>query len=542
MDEYDDYNLKDGTPDSESVTENVYEDNAENAYSANEEVQGSGVGPEPTNHGTQSYSYGGQYYFGMREKMPYEPESEASNHPGKIKKSHSGLKTVVALLVIVAMLAGLTAGGVYYKNNYLDKNNSTETASVSGGSTAKKSSSGDAKLTISDDNSSSSGTVTVAPSKTSDDYTVKDIATNCLPCIVAITNKGVSEVQTLWGTYTQDSTSAGSGVIVALTDDELLILTNYHVVHGYETLTVVFSYDEDSENPEAVTAQLKGYDADLDLAVIAIDADDLTDEIKENISIAVIGDSDALNLGEQVVAIGNALGYGQSVTTGIVSALDRPVTIENAEGNTTSNNYIQTDAAINPGNSGGGLFNMKGELVGINSAKVAISTVEGMGYAFPISAVYDEITNMMNAETKVALSEDEQGYICITGQTINSDTAQMYNVPEGVYVNSVYEGLAADKAGLKEGDIIYKINDTTIANMDALKKELSYHAAGETVTVYYVRYSNSSRTYEEKSVSLTLSSYEDFEKLSTQSDKNNNSSNNGGSSNQDDFWDYYFGQ
>ena len=462
---------------------------------------------------------------------------EVKTEPAKIKKRHSGLKTFFALVVIATLVTGLVYGGFYFKDHYGQDSKETTTAKVT--STSSKSTS-DASLTMGDETTSkNSGTVTAAATETSsEDMTVEEIAANCLSSVVAITNVGVSEVQTMWGTYTQDSESAGSGVIIAQTEDELLILTNYHVVEGYETLTVVFSYDEDSEDPEAVEAQLKGCDASLDLAVIAIDTDDLTDEILENITIAVIGDSDSLVFGEQVVAIGNALGYGQSVTTGIVSALNRTLEIQASDGTVLSNQYIQTDAAINPGNSGGGLFNMNGELVGINSAKVSDSSVEGMGYAIPITDVLEEIKEMMNEETKVALSEDEQGYLCLTGETIDSETASMYNVPQGVYVASVYEGLAADNAGLKEGDIIYEINGVTVSTMDALKKQLTYLEAGSEVTISYVRYSNSSKSYKEESVTVTLSSYDDFEELSEKEKSSNESSSNG---NSNDFWDFYYG-
>ncbi|MDE7029824.1 MAG: trypsin-like peptidase domain-containing protein, partial [Lachnospiraceae bacterium] len=216
---------------------------------------------------------------------------------------------------------------------------------------------------------------------------VTAIAQSCLPSVVSITNKGITEVRTMFGTYQQDTQSSGSGIIIGENDSELLIVTNYHVVSGSSELSVVFSYDEDSDDPSLVSARVKGYEADKDLAVIAVSLDDITDEMRSKIKIATIGDSSNLVLGQEVVAIGNALGYGQSVTTGIISALGRDVTVSDESGGTITNKLIQTDAAINPGNSGGALLNMNGELIGINSVKVASSSVEGMGYAIPISDV-----------------------------------------------------------------------------------------------------------------------------------------------------------
>jgi len=229
---------------------------------------------------------------------------------------------------------------------------------------------------------------------------VTAIANNCLPSVVSITNRGVTEVRTMFGTYQQDAESSGSGIIIGENETELLIVTNYHVVSGSSELSVVFSYDEDSDDPSLVSARVKGYEADKDLAVIAVSLDDITDEMRSKIKIATIGDSSNMVLGQEVVAIGNALGYGQSVTTGIISALGRNVTVSDDNGGSITNKLIQTDAAINPGNSGGALLNMNGELIGINSVKVSSSSVEGMGYAIPISDVQSIIEELMLKETR----------------------------------------------------------------------------------------------------------------------------------------------
>ena len=239
------------------------------------------------------------------------------------------------------------------------------------------------------------------------------IANNCLPSVVSITNRGVTEVRTMFGTYQQDAESSGSGIIIGENETELLIVTNYHVVSGSNELSVVFSYDEDSDDPSLVSARVKGYEADKDLAVIAVSLDDITDEMRSKIKIATIGDSSNLVLGQEVVAIGNALGYGQSVTTGIISALGRNVTVSDENGGSITNKLIQTDAAINPGNSGGALLNMNGELIGINSVKVSSSSVEGMGYAIPISDVQSIIEELMLKETRDVVAEEKQGYLGI---------------------------------------------------------------------------------------------------------------------------------
>lgn len=343
--------------------------------------------------------------------------------------------------------------------------------------------------------------LTTASEKTMD---VAEIVQKCLPSVVAITNKGETEIRSMWGNFKQESQSSGSGVIIGQTDTELLILTNYHVVEDSEQLSVVFSWEEDQENVDErniITAQIKDYDSARDIAVIAIAMDSLEQVTVEHITVASIGNSDDLMLGQQVVAIGNALGYGQSVTTGIVSAMNRTVEAGSQIG--SANKYIQTDAAINPGNSGGALFNMNGELIGINSAKIATSTVEGMGYAIPISTIMENVENMMNSETKTALPEEERGVLGISVIDVTSDINQSYGMPIGVYISDTAKGAGADKAGLKKGDIITAVNGKTVSDTAALKNYLSYYAAGETVTVTIQRQSDDG--YAAKDVEVVLS-------------------------------------
>ena len=319
---------------------------------------------------------------------------------------------------------------------------------------------------------------------------VSDVVENVMPSIVSITNMSVQEVQNFFGGYQQQkSESCGSGIIIQQTDSELLILTNNHVVEDNDTLTVTFNDDE------SVEALIKGTDSDRDLAVVAVKLDDIKEETMKVIKTAELGDSKNLTVGEPVIAIGNALGYGQSVTTGVVSALNREM--EDFDGT-----YIQTDAAINPGNSGGALLNANGEVIGINSAKIASDQVEGMGYAIPISDVTDIINDLMNQTTKSKVDPDKQGYIGIKGVDVDGDMAKTYNMPEGVYISEVMQGGGAEKAGLEQGDIITKIDGSSVSGMDELKSKLEYYAAGEAIKVTIQR--PDGNEYVEKEVELTL--------------------------------------
>ena len=332
---------------------------------------------------------------------------------------------------------------------------------------------------------------------------VADVAEDVMPSIVSITNKSVQEVQDWFSrqTYQMESESAGSGIIIGENDTELLICTNNHVVEDSDTLTVTFIDDESYE------AQVKGTDKENDLAVVAVKLDDISDDTRSKIKIAKYGDSDSLRVGDQVVAIGNALGYGQSVTTGIVSALNRDITASedgSEDSATTYQDLIQTDAAINPGNSGGALLNMNGEVIGINSAKASESGVEGMGYAIPISKAMPILENLMSKQTRSKVDEDKIGYLGINGQGVSDQAVQLYNVPAGVYVTKVQSGSPADKAGLREGDIITKFDGTEVSDMSDLQERLQYYSAGETVELTIQ--TNKDGAYAEKTLEITLGS------------------------------------
>ena len=341
---------------------------------------------------------------------------------------------------------------------------------------------------------------------------VSEIASEALPSIVSITTKSVQEVQNYFGMYgmygyapqqqEQEVEGSGSGIIVGKNDDELLIATNYHVVEGADTLSVAFT------DGNAVEASVKGFDEERDLAVVSVSLDDVEDDTMDAISIANIGSSDDLKVGEQVIAIGNALGYGQSVTTGIVSAKNRRMYSDNntvTDGSDDSSdgvNLIQTDAAINPGNSGGALLNMEGEVVGINSAKLASTEVEGMGYAIAISDVTDILQNLMNETSRDKLDDSEHGVLGIKGSSVSSEAVQMYGIPAGVFVKKVTEGGAADKAGLKANSVITEFNGKTVSSIDQLIEYLSYYEPDEEVELtVQVPHGTS---YKEETVKVTL--------------------------------------
>ena len=341
---------------------------------------------------------------------------------------------------------------------------------------------------------------------------VSEIASEALPSIVSITTKSVQEVQNYFGMYgmygyapqqqEQEVEGSGSGIIVGKNDDELLIATNYHVVEGADTLSVAFT------DGNAVEASVKGFDEERDLAVVSVSLDDVKDDTMDAISIAKIGSSDDLKVGEQVVAIGNALGYGQSVTTGIVSAKNRRMDSDNntvTDGSDDSSdgvNLIQTDAAINPGNSGGALLNMEGEVVGINSAKLASTEVEGMGYAIAISDVTDILQNLMNETSRDKLDDSEHGVLGIKGSSVSSEAVQMYGIPAGVFVKEVTEGGAADKAGLKANSVITEFNGKTVSSINQLIEYLSYYEPDEEVELtVQVPHGTS---YKEETVKVTL--------------------------------------
>ena len=411
----------------------------------------------------------------------YKPEPDDMNgmneETPKPKKNRKVPKPVK--LVCAGVAFGLVASVTFQTGNYVGTKVFGTT--TTNGKTAKTAQTVDgAKLTTS---SSSTGTSDIA-----------SIAKNAMPSIVSITNMSVQEVQSFFGgTQQQESTSVGSGIIIGQTDSELLILTNNHVVEGNEKLTVSFV------DNESVEANVKGTDSTKDLAVVAVKISDVKDSTMDEIAVATMGDSSKLEVGEQVVAIGNALGYGQSVTSGIVSATER--TLDGYEGGT----LIQTDAAINPGNSGGALLNSNGEVIGINTAKVATDSVEGMGYAIPISDASDTIQNLMNQETKTKVSEAEQGYLGIQGVDVSDESAKMYNMPTGVYISDVVKNGGAQQAGLTRGSVITGLEGTTISDMNSLKEQLQYYRVGDKVKVT-VQVPGNNGEYTEKTVEVTLGS------------------------------------
>ena len=416
----------------------------------------------------------------------YRPDSDenrgADNQQGfgagpqkdpKTSKPKKGYMKKVALVVGAAVLFGAVGGVTMQGTSYL-------TGKLLGKNT---------KSTVGTTKTVSNAKLTTSTSTVTSD--VSDIVENTLPSIVSITNMSVQEVQNFFGGISQqESESAGSGIIISQNDSELLVVTNNHVVEGSDTLTVTFN------DGNSVEAQIKGTDSARDLAVVAVPLDKISDDTMNAIKVATLGDSDSLKVGEPAIAIGNALGYGQSVTTGIVSATGR--TIDGFDGE-----YIQTDAAINPGNSGGALLNANGEVIGINSAKINSSAVEGMGFAIPISDASDVIQNLMNKETRSKVSDEERGYLGIKGYDVSEEGAQMYNMPTGVYVKEVMSGGGAEKAGLTKGSIITGFEGSSISGMSSLQEQLQYYKAGEEVTLT-VQIPDKNGEYTEKDIKVTL--------------------------------------
>ena len=416
----------------------------------------------------------------------YRPDSDenrgAGNQQGfgagpqkdpKTSKPKKGYMKKVALVVGAAVLFGAVGGVTMQGTSYL-------TGKLLGKNT---------KSTVGTTKTVSNAKLTTSTSTVTSD--VSDIVENTLPSIVSITNMSVQEVQNFFGGISQqESESAGSGIIISQNDSELLVVTNNHVVEGSDTLTVTFN------DGNSVEAQIKGTDSARDLAVVAVPLDKISDDTMNAIKVATLGDSDSLKVGEPAIAIGNALGYGQSVTTGIVSATGR--TIDGFDGE-----YIQTDAAINPGNSGGALLNANGEVIGINSAKINSSAVEGMGFAIPISDASDVIQNLMNKETRSKVSDEERGYLGIKGYDVSEEGAQMYNMPTGVYVKEVMSGGGSEKAGLTKGSIITGFEGSSISGMSSLREQLQYYKAGEEVTLT-VQIPDKNGEYTEKDIKVTL--------------------------------------
>jgi serine protease Do len=427
-----------------------------------------------------------------------------------------------ATLSLCAVLAGGIAAGTYEGVNRLTGwNDNSVQAAVKNDN--------EVMLIKSDDTEDSS------EERAKGSLDVSDIVEEVMPSVVSITTKTVTEVENYYGTYgygygfypgttEQEVEGSGSGIIVGKSESELLIATNYHVVEDAQTVTVTFVDGTSYE------CSAKGYDEDRDLAVVAVSMDDIEDDTLDAISIATIGSSDDLKVGEQVVAIGNALGYGQSVTTGIVSAKNRKLD----DSSDDAVDLIQTDAAINPGNSGGALLNMNGEVVGINSAKMASTEVEGMGYAISISDVADVLEKLMNEVPREKV-EGNHGILGITGSTVSDEARQYYGIPEGVYVADVTEGGAADQAGIKKNYIIKEFDGKDINTIDRLVELLEYYEPGEEVEVV-VEVPNEGE-YIEKTVTVTLG-----EDTSSKNNSDSSKNNSDDSDYADDLEEFFFGQ
>lgn len=428
----------------------------------------------------------GSYYDTDGGYIHYD-SSENLNQPKKKKKGGFG-KTLAKCLVL-ALVFGSVSSAAFMGTNYIGRQMLGDAVTMEGAG----------------NNNALTPATTVAGSS-SDVYDVSDIVTNCMPSVVSITNVGTTEFRTFFGTYEQESQSSGSGIIIGRNDTEILIVTNNHVVSKANEISVYFNSDgEDADEDNVIPAKVKGTDPGKDLAVIAVKVSDIPQETLDIIKIATVGDSSTLAVGEPVVAIGNAYGYGLSVTSGIVSAMNREVSVE-SDGMTITNRLIQTDAAINPGNSGGALLNSKGELIGINSVKFISEEVEGMGYAIPISDVETIIGDLMNKVTRDLVEESDRGYLGITGVDVTTDASKDYGMPEGVYINTITEGGAAEKAGLQKGDIITKLDGSRITGYSQLRETLSYYSSGETISITIQRLENSE--YAEKVLDITLSTRE----------------------------------
>ena len=456
----------------------MYEnDNFSGYETGNENTTGtfSGVSAAGSANGYTTYQMGG---------------STGSNTEPKNSKKHGGYFRKAMVSVSLGLFFGLFAGIGFYavqQGTGMLKTD-TDTAVVS-------------EVASEAATESSQSTPQLATNVTYVESDVSDVVEKVMPAMVSIVNNFTETANVFGQQYTQEEAASGSGIIVGKTDDELLIVSNNHVVESADTLTVTFIDGSEAQ------AQVKGLDSDMDLAVIAVSLNDLSDDTKNAITVAALGSSDDLKLGEPVIAIGNALGYGQSVTNGIVSALNREITLENGSTgleNGSTGTFIQTNAAINPGNSGGALLNMNGEVIGINSNKIGGTAVEGMGYAIPITSASPIIADLMERQTRTKVAEDEVGYIGISLQEVTSQISQMYNMPEGIYVVSVEEGSAAANAGIMKGDIITKFDGSSISSYSDLQKMLQYYAAGDSVTITVQRPQNGE--YVSVELNLTLGS------------------------------------
>lgn len=505
---------------------------ADNAQNASDNMQDTFNSASDADQGAQPsrsrYEYQNYYndrYRGDDSKQKYGYQPGVQQTPAPKKRDSAGKWIAVSALVVifVCVCIGIGLIGVYSirSANQLDsasvgvlevapdagddaKNQEDDGnhAATDSPERSEAGRSGDSSLT--EDTTTGDGQVAAA-SEIAQQQSASAVVTDVtqvveavMPACVSITNSFTQTVQDFWGqTYSQDETASGSGIIIGENEQELLIVTNNHVVDSTEQLYVQFI------DGETVEAQVKGTDASADLAVVAVKLDTIANSTKQEICIARMGDSDSLKIGEPAIAIGNALGYGQSVTTGVISALNRKIDSSNSEEGTS---LIQTDAAINPGNSGGALLNMRGEVIGINSNKIGGSSIEGMGYAIPISTARPIIEDLMERQTRTKYSEEERGYLGISCINVTSDLSENFSMPQGIFVAQVYSGTGAEAAGLVRGNIVVAFDGVTVQNQEELTKQMQYYKAGESVEITIMV--NSANGYQQKNVTVTLSSYD----------------------------------
>lgn len=482
-------------------------------------------GAQPSRSHYEYQNYYNDRYRGDDSKQKYGYQPGVQQTPAPKKRDSAGKWIAVSALVVifVCVCIGIGLIGVYSirSANQLDsasvgvlevapdagddaKNQEDDGnhAATDSPERSEAGRSGDSSLT--EDTTAGDGQVAAA-SEIAQQQSASAVVTDVtqvveavMPACVSITNNFTQTVQDFWGqTYSQDETASGSGIIIGENEQELLIVTNNHVVDSTEQLYVQFI------DGETVEAQVKGTDASADLAVVAVKLDTIANSTKQEICIARMGDSDSLKIGEPAIAIGNALGYGQSVTTGVISALNRKIESSNSEEGTS---LIQTDAAINPGNSGGALLNMRGEVIGINSNKIGGSSIEGMGYAIPISTARPIIEDLMERQTRTKYSEEERGYLGISCINVTSDLSENFSMPQGIFVAQVYSGTGAEAAGLVRGNIVVAFDGVTVQNQEELTKQMQYYKAGESVEITIMV--NSANGYQQKNVTVTLSSYD----------------------------------
>ena len=450
-----------------------------------------------SSHGWRDEStYNNENYYG---NIPPEPDKRRRQRKNGSKNNKNGMGKKAAKLVASAAVFGLVAGacfvGVSVAKDKLYPSTADRIETTSGTTSAKS-------------ETSSSGS-------SSSSSNVASVVNEVMPSVVSITS--TIQSSNYYGFGTQESEGAGSGFIVAKTKDNLMIATNNHVVSDATSLTVGFVDDTTAK------ATVVGTDSSADLAVISVKIKDIKDSTASKIKVATLGSSDDLKVGEEVVAIGNALGYGQSVTTGVVSAKNREVSLTDG-----TMNLLQTDAAINPGNSGGVLINMDGQVVGINNAKLEDTSVEGMGYAIPITTAKTILTDLMNANS---VSTKDAAFLGVVGRDINESYSSALGIPSGIYVSQVVSGSPAEKAGISAGDVITKFEDNNVSTMSGLKEKLALKKANTKVKITFKR-ANQSGTYEEKTVTVTLGKKSDFSDVTTDnssdsSNDSNNNSNNG---------------